>query len=252
MRIKEILQTLYKIHKENPNISEPMICGGIVRDRVIGQVVEKYNDLDITNGDQTIKNLAEEFALQFSKTYSVKKSVAEDGHVSIYLNNFKIDFSSNFLIPEIDKILSDIGVKNPSDMQKEIFSRDFTCNALLLTLDLKNVKDLTGKGLKDIQDKTIRTCLEPKYTLAFNTNRIPRIIYIACKLKFEVDPIVIEWVKNNPKYVSQTKAKYIAEKLSKAIQYDKERAVHLISEMNLWNLIPISPELQPFYQRAKK
>lgn len=252
MRIKEILVNLDQIHKKYPTISEPMICGGLVRDIVIGHVVAKHSDLDITNGDATIKNLAEEFAVSFGKKYSVKKSVAEDGHVSIYLDNFKIDFSSNFLVPDIDNILSGMGVESATPMQKEIYSRDFTCNALLLSLDLKTVSDPTGRGLEDIKKKVIKTCLDPKLTFAFNVNRIPRIIYMACKLGFEVDPAIISWVRNNPKYVSQCKAKYIAEKIEKAMQYNSERTISLISQMNLWNLIPISVELQPYYQKVTR
>lgn len=249
MRLKEILTTLHDIQVKNPKISAPFICGGIPRDKVIGQAASKYADMDITNGDDTIKYLAEEFAVAFGGKYNVKKTSANDGHVTIHLNNFKVDFSSNFMVPQIENHLKKLGIEQPTSMQKEIYSRDFTCNALLLSLDLKEISDLTGKGLADIKAKTLRTCLSPELAFAYNTNRIPRIVYLACKLGFEVDQSIIDWVKKNPKFVQQSNAKYISEKIAKAMTFDKERAVSLITQMGLWKLIPISDELLPYYQR---
>ena len=36
----------------------------------------------------------------------------------------------------IDELLIRFGITKPTDMQRELFSRDFTCNALLLSFDL--------------------------------------------------------------------------------------------------------------------
>jgi tRNA nucleotidyltransferase/poly(A) polymerase len=82
-----------------------------------------------------------------------------------------------------------------------MYSRDFTCNSLLLSLDLRNLSDPTHKGFKDIKDKMIRTCLSPEITLTTNKNRVARAIYLACKIDFEIDPSIVMY----PHYIKHTK-----------------------------------------------
>ena len=96
--------------------------------------------------------------------------------------------SSNFNTPNITELLVKQGIKEPTDLQREMYSRDFTCNALLLDLDLKTVIDPTKQGVKDIHAKVIRTCLAPEITLTANKNRVVRAIYLAAKLDFDLDP----------------------------------------------------------------
>lgn len=242
MRIREILTTLYDIHKREQGISMPFICGGIPRDKVIGSVKSKFEDLDLTTGDSSVIYLAQFFAQDLSGQYAITKKSHEDGHISITLGDFKVDFSSNFKVPDIEKILFGLGVTAPTEMQKEMYSRDFTCNSLLLSIDLKDIKDPTGKGLADIKQKIIKTCLSPDMTLKFNVNRIPRIIYVAAKLGFDVDPKIIEWVAANPAYLQTVKPNYIEEKVGKANQFDPERTKYLIDKMNIRRFIPQAQE----------
>ena len=83
-----------------------------------------------------------------------------------------MDFSSNFNAPNIESLLVNKGIAKPTEMQKEMFSRDFTCNALLLSLDLKDLIDPTHQGFKDIKERMIKTCLPPEVTLTTNKNRV--------------------------------------------------------------------------------
>lgn len=216
----------------------PFICGGIPRDKLIGEAKSKYNDLDITTGNASIKFLAEEFANLMDKQYQIKKKVAQDGHVSVELSNLKVDFSSNFIVPGIDGLLKKKGIAAPNDLQREMFSRDFTCNSLLLNLNLKDIIDPTGQGMNDISKKIIKTCLDPDSTFKNNVQRIPRIYYISAKLGFEVDAEIVTWVKNNPDVFRQVKPEYSLEKISKAMEYDKDRTVSLLDATNGWEFVP--------------
>lgn len=238
MRLSQILQILYKIHKSQPNISMPYICGGIPRDKLIGSAKSKYDDLDITTGDASVRFLAEEFSLTLSKKFDIEKKIAKDGHVSVKLANLKVDFSSNFIVPGIDELLAAKGIESPSDLQKEMFSRDFTCNALLLHFNLRDILDPTGLALKDIENKVIKTCLDPKSTFIHNVQRIPRVYYVAAKLGFEVDPAIIAWIKDNGQYFAQVEAKYSMDKISKAMEFDRERTIQLLDATNGWQFVP--------------
>ena len=163
-----------------------------------------------------------------------------------------MDFSSNFNAPNIDKLLLDLGIKNPTNIQREMFSRDFTCNALLLSLDLKQLSDPTYRGFKDIKDRTIRTCLSPEITLTTNKNRVIRSIDLATKLDFDIDPAIIDFVKKNPQSAKISTNKVMVEKINKAFEKDADRASSLISKMGLWDYIPIPEIAQPYYTNRTK
>jgi tRNA nucleotidyltransferase (CCA-adding enzyme) len=137
-------------------------------------------------------------------------------------------------------------------MQREMFSRDFTCNALLLSFDLKNLVDPTHEGFKDIKERKIKTCLDPKTTLTSNRNRVVRAIYLAAKLDFDVDDSIIKFVQQNPESAKIATDKVLNEKLNEAFKRDADKASFLITKMGLWNHLPITEAMYPYYQKHVK
>lgn len=233
MTLTEILQLIERIANEK-GISQPFLCGGVPRDKVMGRL-NQLADIDITNGDKTIFNLSKEVAMAIPGS---EIKTMPDKHAQIKIDDLKLDFSSNFRVPNIEVMLKGVGLNNPTDLQCELFSRDFTCNALLMSFDLEKIYDPTGLGLKDIENKVLRTCLPARITLGSQGRRVVRVIYLAVKLGFEVDAEIIEWVKENPRSILDAKPKQISEKLGKAVQIDRERTVHLLDEMKLWPMLP--------------
>lgn len=247
MKLIELLNTISEISVKN-GTSKPYLCGGAARDKYLGKL-KSLSDIDVTTGDKSIDFLAQEASIYLNNKFNIKKKTHEDGHVSLYFGNLKLDFSSNFNTPNIEEYLIKMGIKSPTDMEKEVFSRDFTCNALLLDFDLKNILDPTNMGFKDLDNKIIRTCLPAAITLTSNKNRVVRAIYLAAKLGFDLDQSIIDFVKKNPTSINIALAKSLNEKLNLAFQYDAERSSELISRMNLWNYIPISSQIQPYYMK---
>jgi tRNA nucleotidyltransferase/poly(A) polymerase len=250
MRLKDLLNIMQNIAKEKL-ISSPMICGGTPRDKLLGRL-DIVSDLDITTGDKTVSYLAKELSIILSKKYNIITKTMDDGHSSIFIGNLKLDFSSNFNIPNIDKILYNIGIKDPTSMQKELYSRDFTCNALLMSLDLKNIYDILGRGIDDIKNKKISTCLDPSITLTVNKNRVIRSIYLSAKLDFDIDLNIVNWVSKNPESIRFASEKSMSEKLNKAMEYNPERTLYWLNKMNVWNYIPITESLYPYYIKHVK
>lgn len=230
-------------------VTTPLIVGGVPRDRVLGNLGNKFNDLDLTNGESTISYLARNFAIELHKKIPIVTKQAEDGHCSIFMKNLKIDFSSNFIVPSIDWILRERGITPTTPLIKETYSRDFTCNTLLMTLDFKQIRDLTGVGMQDIKNKIIRTCLTPDQTFKFNNRRIVRTIYLAAKLGFDVDPAAIEWIRNNLKFNSTVSHDFLAKNINKALDYDADRTVFFLNKMDLWKTIPMTSKLYPYYKQ---
>ena len=226
--------------------SKPFIVGGTARDRVMGNL-KKISDLDITTGDKTVNFLADEVSRFLAKKYQLTTKTMEDGHTSIFFGNLKIDFSSNFNVENVNAHLAKMGISKPTEMQKEAFSRDFTCNSLLMDLSLKNIYDPTGMGLKDISSKLIRTCLSPDVSL--DCKRVYRAIYLAAKLDFEIHEDIIDYVSQMPEIVLDCKKKFALEKLDEALMYDPTKTAEYISKMGLWKFIPVSDKMAPYYRK---
>src|SRR4051812_355246 len=123
MKLSELLILISKIAQEQ-KISTPFMCGGVPRDRVLKKV-NSLSDVDLTTGDQTIHSLAKEVSMVL-KSPQVNYTVMPDQHARITIGDFKLDFSSNFIVPHIDTLLTKSGISKPNSMQQEAFSRDFT------------------------------------------------------------------------------------------------------------------------------
>lgn len=240
MKLRDVLSTIEQV-ADREGTSEAFVVGGTPRDKLLNRL-DSIADLDITTGDDTVHNLAKEVSIALPDCLY---RVMDDGHAQLTVNNFKVDFSSNFRVPGIEKILESSGIHKPTQMQCELYSRDFTCNALLLTTDLRTIKDPTGLGVQDIKDKIIKTCLPPQLTLGSQNKRVPRVFYLAAKLGFDVDEEIIDWIRENPQSISNCKPKYLADKLQKAIDLDLDRTVDLLDRVGGWQYVPALPALIP-------
>ena len=252
MKIRELLSQIAQLAKSN-GISEPFIVGGIPRDKVLGRL-DAVQDIDLTTGDESIHKLSQVTANSLRPQFpELNLKVMGDGHSQIMIGNVKLDFSSNYKTPGVEQKLVKAGEK-PSPLLVEMVSRDFTCNTLLMTLDLKDIRDMTGMGMRDIKRKMLVTPMAPEITLGNDNKRVARIPYLAAKLGFEVEPAIIKWVRNHPESLTQNaKPRYVSQKISKAMGYDPERTVKLLDEMGLWHEVPLTEELIPYatqYGRA--
>ncbi len=252
MKLRELLAQIKQIEDETKS-STVYICGGAARDRYMNRLY-KIEDLDLTTGDKTIDIVSLKLFDKLKEKYNIKRKIMSDGHSSIFLGNLKIDFSSNYNTPNIDKILESLKINNPSNIRKETFSRDFTCNALLMDFNLTTLIDPTNQGFKDIKDKKIKTCLAPEITLLNKEKRIFRAIYLAAKLNFDIDQSIIDYVNNNMEKIDfeSVSPTFISDKLNIAFNLDGEKASYYVTKMNLWNRIPITEIIYPFYLQYLK
>lgn len=245
MKLRDLLGEMTKIAATN-KLGTPYIVGGAPRDKFLNKL-DEISDIDITTGDKSIEFLVKEMSVFLGKNYNFHLKKMPTGYTTLTLGNLKMDFSSNFLTPNIEQILAEMNIKNPTDMQKELFSRDFTCNTLLLSMDLNQILDETKLAIPDLNKKIIKTCLAPEITLTANKNRVVRAIYLAAKLDFNIDPGIINWVKKYPDSVRFASDHTLREKLDKAIDLNPDRATYYLDQMGIWTKIPISEKLHPHY-----
>jgi len=239
MAIRDVLLEIKRIAKDN-GLSEPYVVGGLPRDKILGRS-NLVEDVDLTSGDESIHRLAELVAHH----YRVNPMRFPDGHYQVYVDGIKYDFSSNYNSPDVEYFLGKAGLDDATEMQKELFSRDFTINTLTVPMHLRKIVDPTGLGLDDAKNKIIRTPLPPRITLRDDTKRVIRAIYLAAKLGFEVEPDIIKWVrKNHERIAKEVSEGFAKKKLAAATREDAAKTIRLMNEMNLWNIVGVPRVLE--------
>ncbi len=232
--VKDVLLEVKRLAKDN-GLSEPYIVGGLPRDKILHRI-NKVEDIDLTSGDESIHKLAELTAQKFR----VNPVRFPDGHYQLYIEKIKYDFSSNYNSPDAAYFLERAGIKDPSEIILELFSRDFTCNTLIIPLALRKIIDPTGLAIDDIKKKIIRTPLPPRITLRDDPKRVIRSIYLAAKLGFTVEEDIVSWVlSHHDKIKEEVSIGFSKRKLADATRADWRKTMQLVTRMKLWNVIGI-------------
>ena len=235
--MKEILKDIARIAAEN-KISTPYVVGGIPRD-IYSKSNANFSDIDITTNSSDIIRLALLCCGFFNKYFKV----FDDGHISIYLDNNIVDFSSNFISDEAVKYAGNI----TDDKLKEVYSRDFTINTLHMDLSTFEILDPIGVGKEDINNKIIRTPVPPDISLMDDPNRIWRAIRFSSKFNFDIDKEIIEFVRQNKEYLEnhpEVKTAYIENVIGESIKLNPKRTIENLIEMDIFGLVPLSGEFK--------
>ena len=233
MRLSELLSSLSRLAKEN-QLSEPYIVGGIPRDKAFGEP-STIKDIDITTGDDGALSLALVASREWPEAHL---QVYDDGHASLQFENIQVDFSNNYNLPDVEKA---VGKKGLSDIEKEVYSRDFTINTLLQPADLnKPPKDLTGKALNDIYNRVLRTPVDPNLTIGHDPRRILRAIKLAMKYDLKVDPALKDAIIKYRGGLKEVPMNQIKKQVNQMLEMNPKKAIEMLSEYKLLPILPLS------------
>lgn len=235
MKLKELL-SIVKTSADENQLSQPFIVGGFPRDMILKKI-DDIRDIDITCGDDSSTKLG---PILVKKLPGSVLNTFNDGHSRLVYGKISLDFSNNFRIPNIDSILQKEEVEYSKPIYEEVYSRDFTANALLMPTDLSNIVDITNRGITDISKKILDTCLAPEITLHYDPKRIVRVIYLCAKLGFTPSERIIVWTQKNANMLSKVNNFFMKNKINKALVYDKNLTIDLVRKMNLSNYLPKS------------
>ncbi|AMD22204.1 HGL136Wp [Eremothecium sinecaudum] len=177
------------------------IAGGWVRDKLLGL---ESDDIDIVvnnmTGETFVTGLLEYFnkqgQLSNAKVYKIKKNPEKSKHLatcSTKLFDISIDFVN--LRSEEYSDHSRVPVAEFGTPLQDVTRRDATLNALFYNIIENQVEDLSGRGLKDLEDGFLRTPMPPRQTFLDDPLRILRLIRFASRFQFVIDPEAIEAAK---------------------------------------------------------
>jgi poly(A) polymerase len=197
--------------------TEVFVIGGFVRDKIIGRPT---NDVDIVCVGNAI-DLANEVAAM----YNPKPAVS-------FFKNFG---TAHFKIPEPDGQILEVefvGARResyrdssrkpdivPGTLEDDQNRRDFTINALAISLNKKNYGRLIDpfNGLRDLEEKRIHTPLEPLTTFSDDPLRMLRAIRFATQLDFRIDPETFQAILQDAERIRIISQERITEEMNKMI-----------------------------------
>lgn len=198
MKFKLENKTLKKIKKIlNENQFEAYFVGGYVRDNLLGL---DSKDIDIMIAGDAVKaanTVAREFRTKLTAVYK------RFGAALVSIEGLKIEFASarkESYSPDSRKPKIEF-----SGLQDDLSRRDFTINALAISLK-KNSKIIDlFEGLNDLKNKLIKTPLEPNKTFSDDPLRMLRAIRFASYLGFSITPETFKAIKSNRNRLSDTR-----------------------------------------------
>ncbi|WP_370175293.1 CCA tRNA nucleotidyltransferase [Leeuwenhoekiella palythoae] len=217
---------------------ETYVIGGYVRDFLLKRGSAK--DIDIVAVGSGIK-LAEKVAsllphkpkVQVFKTYGT--AMLRDGDIEVeFVGARKESYNENSRNPVVEN----------GSLEDDQNRRDFTINALALSLNKKTLGDLVDPfdGIVDLEREIIRTPLDPDITYSDDPLRMMRAIRFATQLDFTIERKSLEAISANKDRIKIITKERIVDELHKIMLSKTPSKGFLLLEKT--GLLPyILPEL---------
>lgn len=212
------------------------LIGGFVRDKILGRPTKDADIVCVGDGIELARAVAKRFNphphVNFFKNFGT-------AHIRINLANKNDSMEVSPLGGGVAGALFDIefvGARKESyraesrkpevesgTVEEDQKRRDFTINALAISLNKKNYGKLIDPfdGVNDIKEKIIRTPLDPLQTFSDDPLRMMRAIRFAAQLNFLIEEKTFEAIKKDASRISIVSQERITDELNKILATKK-------------------------------
>lgn len=186
------------------------VIGGYVRDQLLGRPCK---DIDLVTEGSGL-----ELAEKVGKALGVKVNYFKNfGTAHLKYNDLDIEFVG--ARKESYKRESRKPIVEEGTLQDDQNRRDFTINALAISLNKNNLGELIDPfdGVADLEKGIIRTPLDPDITYSDDPLRMMRAIRFATQLQFSIEEKSFQSILRNKNRIEIISEERIAEELNKII-----------------------------------
>ncbi|MEL0317554.1 MAG: HD domain-containing protein [Flavobacteriaceae bacterium] len=211
---------------------EAYLIGGFVRDLILQRNQKK--DIDIVAvGSGIALAKAVQKKLKGAKPVQIFKNFGTamidlEGVSLEFVGARKESYSPESRNPEVV----------PGSLEDDQNRRDFTINALALSLNKDNFGAFLDpfNGLKDLENKILRTPLDPTVTFSDDPLRMLRAIRFAAQLDFTIESKTLEAIEHNAHRIEIISKERIAEELHKILATSQpSKGFYLLEKTGLLN-----------------
>lgn len=223
-----------KIANASSELGMPaFVIGGFVRDKIIGRATKDADIVCLGNGILLANKVAERFSpkppVAFFKNFGTAQIKIGDFEIE-FVGARKESYTADSRNPEVE----------PGSIEDDQNRRDFTINALAISLNRENYGSLIDpfNGLADIEAKIIRTPLAPIQTFSDDPLRMMRAIRFASQLGFHIEENTFKAIKDNKQRISIVSQERITDELNKIMLSTKPSiGWHLLFTSGLLSII---------------
>jgi poly(A) polymerase len=195
---------------------ETYVIGGYVRDLILDRPSPDIDVVTIGSGIQlaemVAKKLGPNILVNVFKTYGTAMLKYQSLEVE-FVGARKESYHEDSRNPMVED----------GTLEEDQNRRDFTINALAICLNSHRFGELIDPfgGIQDIEDKIIRTPLEPGITFSDDPLRMMRAIRFATQLGFTIENTTFEAITKNKNRIQIISKERIGEELNKIILSSK-------------------------------
>src|ERR1700743_1665554 len=206
-----------KIAQAAASLSVPCyLIGGFVRDKLIGRRTKDADIVCVGDGIALAHKVAESFqpkpSVSYFKNFGTAQIKWEDWEIE-FVGARKESYRAESRNPDVE----------PGTIEDDQLRRDFTINAMAISLNKEDFGSLIDPfgGCADLEQRLIRTPLDPLRTFSDDPLRMMRAIRFAAQLNFTIDAGTLNAITEDAQRITIVSQERITDELNKIILSDK-------------------------------